>query len=61
MEANGNDGQMEANGNEQSTSVALLCAGLLRRVMVYELERLCDVFFSSMSATYDGAVLLWQW
>ena len=54
----------EAKENEQSTSVALLCAGLLRRDMVYDLERVlrvCDGFLSSMSATYDGAVLLWQW
>ena len=23
--------------------------------------RVCDGFICSMSATYDGAVLLWQW
>ena len=54
----------EAKENERSPVVAILCAGLLRRGMVYELERvlrLCDGFFSSMSATYDGAVLLRQW
>ena len=54
----------EANENEWSPSVALLRAGLLRRFVVYELKRVlrvCDGFFSSMSATYDGAVLLWQW
>ena len=37
----------EAKENERSPSVALLCAGLLRRGMVYELERVlrvCDVF-----------------
>ena len=54
----------EANENERSPSVALLCAGLLRINMVYELERVlrvCDGFFCSMSVTYDGAVLLWQW
>ena len=51
----------EANENERSPSVALLCAGLLRRGMVYELERVCDGFFCSTSVTYDGAVLLWQW
>ena len=31
---------------------------------MHELERVlrvCDGFFCSMSATYDGAVLLWQW
>ena len=51
----------EAKENEQSPSVALLCAGLLRRGMVYELERVCNGFLCSMSVTYDGAVLLWQW
>ena len=54
----------EAKENEQSPSVALLCAGLLRRGMVYELERVlrvCDGFPCSMSATNDGAVQLWQW
>ena len=51
----------EAKENEQSPSVTLLCAGLLRRGMVYELERVYDVFLCSMSVTYDGAVLLWQW
>ena len=51
----------EAGENERSPSVALLCAGLLRRGMVYELERvllLCVGLFCSMSAIYDGAVLL---
>ena len=54
----------EAKENERSPSVAILCAGLLRRDMVYELERVLRVyngFLCSMSATYDGAVLLWQW
>ena len=54
----------EAKENKRSPSVALLCAGLMRRCMVYELERVirvCDGFLYSMSATYDGAVLLWQW
>ena len=54
----------EAKENERSPSVALLCAGILRRGMVHELEgvlRVCDGFFCSMSASYDGAVLLWQW
>ena len=53
----------EAKKNERSPSVALLCAGQLRRGMVYELERVmwvCDGFICSMSVTYDGAVLLWQ-
>ena len=51
----------EAKENERSPSVALLCAGLLRREMVYEQERemrVCDDFLCSMSATYDDAVLL---
>ena len=54
----------EAKENERSPSVALLCAGLLRKGMVYELEqvlRMYEGFLCSMSATYDGAVLLWQW
>ena len=54
----------EAKENDRSPSVALLCAGLMRRGMVYELERVMrvrDGFSCSMSATYDGAVLLWQW
>ena len=54
----------EANENERSPHVTLLCAGLLRRGMVYELERVlrvCNGSLCSMSATYDGAVLLWQW
>ena len=54
----------EAKENERSPSVALLCAGLLRRGMVYEPERalrVCNGFQCSMSVTYDGAVLLWQW
>ena len=51
----------EANENERSPLVALLCAGLLRRGMVYELERVlrvCNGFLCIMSVTYDGAVLL---
>ena len=54
----------EAKENERSPSVALLCAGLLRRGMVYQLERVlrvCNGFLCSMSVTYDGAVLLRQW
>ena len=54
----------EAKESERSPSVALLCAGLLRRGMVHELERvlrMCNGFFCSMLATYDGAVLLCQW
>ena len=54
----------EAKENEPSPSVALLCAGLLRRGMVYQLERVlrvCIGFLCSMSMTYDGAVQLWQW
>ena len=51
----------EAIENERSPSVALLCAGLLRRGMLYELERalqVCNGFLCSMSVTYDGSVLL---
>ena len=51
----------EAKEIERSPSVALLSAGLMRRGMVYELERVlrvCEVFICSMSATHDGAVLL---
>ena len=54
----------EAKENELSPSVALLCAGLLKRGMVHELERVllvCDGLSCSMPVTYDGAVLLWQW
>ena len=54
----------KAKENERSPSDALLCAGLLRRGMVHELERVlrvCKGFLCSMSVTYDGAVLLWQW
>ena len=54
----------EAKENGRSSSVALLCAGLLRSGMVYEMGRVllvCDGFFCSISATYEGAVLLWQW
>ena len=50
--------------SERSPSDALLCVGLLIRGMVYGLERVlrvCDGFSCSTSATYDGAVLLWQW
>ena len=49
----------EAKENERSPSVALLCAGLQRRDMLYEL--VWDGFFCRMSVTYDGAVILWQW
>ena len=51
----------EAIENERSPSVTLLCAGLLRRGMVHELERVlwvCDGFFCSILVIYDGAVLL---
>ena len=54
----------EAKENERPPSVALLCAGLLRRGMAYELERelrVCNDVLCSTSVTYDGAVLLWQW
>ena len=49
----------EAKENERSPTVASLHAGLLRRDMVYEQERVlrgCDGLFCSMSVTYDGAV-----
>ena len=42
--------EKEAKENERSPSVALLCAGLLRRDMVYELKRVlrvCDGFFAA--------------
>ena len=51
----------EAKENQGAPSVVLLCAGLLRRGMVYELDQVlwvCDGFFGSISVTYDGAVLL---
>ena len=51
----------EAKENERSPSVVLLCAGLLRRGMAYEQERVlrvCNGFLCSMSTTYDVAVLL---
>ena len=54
----------EAKENERSSSDAILCAGQLRRGMVHELERVirvCNGSLCSMSATYDGAVLVWQW
>ena len=54
----------EAKENELSPSDALLCACLLRRGMVYKLERvlrMCDGCQCSMSATFDGAVLMWLW
>ena len=44
----------EAKENERSPSVAMLCAVLLRRGMVYEQERVLrvgDGFFCSISAT----------
>ena len=47
----------EAKENERSPSVALMCADLLRRGMVYELSRVlrvCDGFLCIMSATYDA-------
>ena len=50
----------EAKENERSPSVAILCAGLLRRGKLHELERVlrvCNGFLCSMPVTYDGAVL----
>ena len=55
--------EKEANEDERS-SVALLCAGLLKRGMVCKLERTLhdsDRLFSSKSVTFEVAVLLWQW
>ena len=46
----------EEKEKERSPSVALLCADLLRRGMVYELERVlrvCDGALCSLSATED--------
>ena len=37
----------EAKENERSPSVALLCAGLLRRGMVYEPKRVGDGFYAA--------------
>ena len=54
----------EAKENERSPSVALMPACLLRRGIVYELKRVLrvsDGFLCCMSATYNGAVLLWKW
>ena len=54
----------EPKENERSPSVALLCAGPLRRGMVYELKRVlrvCNGFLCSISVTYDGAVVLRHW
>ena len=54
----------EAKEIEGSPSDGLLCAGLLRNDMVYELERelrVCDGFFDCISVTYDDRVIPWQW
>ena len=51
----------EAKENERSPRFALLCASLLSRGMVSELERVLrvsDGFSCCISATYDGSVLL---
>ena len=40
----------EAKNNESSPSVTLLCAGLLRRGMVYELERVLRVYMDFSAA-----------
>ena len=53
----------EANDYEQSPSAALLCVEILRRGMIYELERVlreCYGLFSSMLVTCDGSVMLCQ-
>ena len=54
----------EAKEIERSPSVALLCAGLLRRGMVYELERvlwMCNGFLCSMSVCESNEVILNVW
>ena len=38
----------EAKENERSPSAALLCAGLLRRCMVYELERVLQWLYKQL-------------
>ena len=51
----------EAKENERSPNVAILGAGLLRRGMMHELERVLRVsngFLCIISVTYDDAVLL---
>ena len=51
----------EASENERLQSATLVCAGLLRRGMVYVPERVlreCGSFFYSISVIYDGAILL---
>ena len=48
----------EAKENERSPSVVLLCAGLLRRRMVYELERVSNGFLCSMSVTYVKLIVV---
>ena len=53
----------EAKENERSPSVALLCAGPLRRGMVYELERVlqvCNGFLCSMPVTFEHTVVFPQ-
>ena len=50
----------EAKENQRSPSVALLCAVLLRKGMVCELQKVLqenDGFLHNISVTYDGAVL----
>ena len=65
LTSNGTEFQTEeeAKENVRLPSDDLLCACLLRRGMVNEQERVlpvCNGFLCSISATYDGAVLLWQ-
>ena len=54
----------DAKENERPPCVALLRASLVRRGMVKEMElvlRVCNGLSCSMSVTYDGALLPWQW
>ena len=49
----------EAKENERSPNVTLLCAGLLKRDTVFELERelrVCDSFSCSMSTTVQNLI-----
>ena len=47
----------EAKENERSPSVVLVRSVLLRKGIVYELERECDGFVSIILVTYDAALL----
>ena len=51
--------QTEEKENERSPRVDLLFAGILRRSIKYELERVCDGFISSMSGTCCEVLRQW--